>query len=240
VSSYDENILRYYDRRAAEYEDIYTPRDVLHGHELGELARALRETLNGRRVLEVACGTGYWTAALLQVAREVVGIDASLPMLLEARQKRFPKAVRLLEGDAYDLAFAGDGFDGALAMFWLSHVPRRRLGDFLGGLHARLVPGARVFFADNVYVPGVGGQLSGPDENGDTFKFRALADGSRHRVVKNYFSEDELRKLFAPHAEEHTENELVLWRGRNFWSATYRLTSGSARGSPGASAPTRR
>jgi hypothetical protein len=82
-----------------------------------------------------------------------------------------------------------------------------------------------VFFADNVYVPGVGGQLSGPDENGDTFKLRALADGSRHRVVKNYFSEDELRDLFAPHGEE-----FVVWRGRNFWSATYRLTSDSARG----------
>jgi SAM-dependent methyltransferase len=220
VISHDESILRrYYDRRAAEYDDIYTPRDVLHGHELGELARTLRDTLAGRRVLEVACGTGYWTAVLVHVAREVVGIDASEPMLLEARDKGFPKTVRLLQGDAYDLAFAGDGFDGALAMFWLSHVPRRRLGDFLGGLHGRLIPGARVFFADNVFVPGVGGQLSGPDENGDTFKLRALADGSRHRVVKNYFSEDELRHLFAPHAQE-----VVLWRGRNFWSASYRLS----------------
>jgi len=220
VISHDESILRrYYDRRAAEYEEIYTPRDVGHGHELGELARTLRDTLAGRRVLEVACGTGYWTAALVHVAREVVGIDASQPMLLEAREKGFPDTVRLLQGDAYDLAFAGDGFDGALAMFWLSHVPRRRLGDFLGGLHARLIPGASVFFADNVFVPGVGGQFSGPDENGDTFKLRALADGSRHRVVKNYFSEDELRHLFAPHAQE-----VVLWRGRNFWSASYRLS----------------
>jgi SAM-dependent methyltransferase len=220
VISHDQSILRrYYDRRAAEYDDIYTPRDVVHGHELGELARALRETLTGRRVLEVACGTGFWTTALAHVAREIVGIDASLPMLAEAREKGFPPSVRLLEGDAYDLAFAGDGFDGALAMFWLSHVPRRRLGDFLGGLHSRLVPGARVFFADNVYVPGVGGQLSGPDENGDTFKLRSLADGSRHRVVKNYFSEEELRDLFTPHAQE-----IVLWRGRNFWSASYRLS----------------
>jgi SAM-dependent methyltransferase len=217
VISPDENILRqYYDRRAAEYEEIYVPRDVDHGRELGVLARALRESLSGRRVLEVACGTGYWTGALSHAAREVVAIDASLPMLAEAREKGFPPHVRFLHGDAYDLASAGEGFDGALAMFWLSHVPRRRLGDFLGALHARLVPGARVFFGDNVYIPGLGGQFSGPDENGDTFKLRALADGSRHRVVKNYFTEDQLRELFAPRADE-----LVLWRARYFWSATY-------------------
>jgi SAM-dependent methyltransferase len=233
VTSHDDAVLRrYYDQRAPEYEEIYTPRDVAHGRELGDLSRALRNTLSGRRVLEVACGTGYWTAAVAQVAREVVATDASLPMLAEARDKGLPPNVRLCEADAYDLAPAGEGFDGALAMFWLSHVPRHRLRDFLAHLHSRLAQGARVFFADNVHVPGLGGDLTAPDANGDTFKQRSLADGSRHRVLKNYFADEELRALLEPHA-----GDLVLHRGRDFWSAAYRLTSGSARGSPGASAP---
>ena len=92
--------------------------------------------------------------------------------------------------------------------------------------------GASVFFADNVHVPGVGGDLTAPDANGDTFKLRRLADGSRHRVLKNYYTDEELRALLAPFAQD-----LVLHRGGNFWSASYRLTSVSARGSPGASAP---
>jgi SAM-dependent methyltransferase len=199
---------------------------------MGELSRALRNTLSGRRVLEVACGTGYWTAAVAQVALEVVAIDASLPMLAEAREKGLPPNVRLCEADAYDLSPAGEGFDGALAMFWLSHVPRHRLRDFLAHLHGRLVEGARVFFADNVHVPGLGGDLTAPDANGDTFKQRSLADGSRHRILKNYFTDEELRDLLQPHA-----GDLVLSRGRDFWSAAYRLTSGAARGSPRASAP---
>lgn len=233
VTSHDDAVLlRYYDQRAPEYEEIYSPRDTTHGHDLGELSRALRETLRGRRVLEVACGTGYWTAAVAQVAREVVATDASLPMLAEARDKALPKAVRFCEADAYDLAPAGNGFDGALAMFWLSHVPRHRLRDFLARLHGRLIDGASVFFADNVHVPGVGGDLTAPDANGDTFKLRRLADGSRHRVLKNYYTDEELRALLAPFAQD-----LVLHRGGNFWSASYRLTSVSARGSPGASAP---
>jgi SAM-dependent methyltransferase len=222
VQTHDDAVLRrYYDQRAPEYEEIYTPRDSAHGRELGELSRALRETLRDRRVLEVACGTGYWTAAAARVAREVVATDASLSMLGEARDKGLPPTVHFREADAYDLASAGEGFDGALAMFWLSHVPRGRLAEFLRGLEARLAPGARVFFADNVHVSGVGGQLTDPDANGDTFKLRRLADGSRHRVLKNYFSEEELRALFAPRAED-----LVLWRGEWFWSAAYRFTSG--------------
>jgi SAM-dependent methyltransferase len=233
VTSHDDAVLRrYYDQRAPEYEEIYNPRDVAHGRDLGELSRALRDTLRGRRVLEVACGTGYWTAAVAQVAREVVATDASLPMLAEARDKCLPPNVRLCEADAYDLASAGEGFDGALAMFWLSHVPRHRIGDFLAHLHGRLAEGAHVFFADNVHIPGLGGELAAPDANGDTFKQRNLSDGSRHRVLKNYFTDEELRALLEPHGED-----LVLHRGHNFWSAAYRLTSGSGRGSPGVSAP---
>jgi len=233
VTTHDDAVLRrYYDQRAPEYEDIYSPRDVTHGHELGELSRMLREALRGRRVLEVACGTGYWTAAVAQVAREVVATDASLPMLGEARDKGLPPHVRFCEADAYDLAPAGDGFDGALAMFWLSHVPRHRLRDFLAQLHGRLAGDARVFFADNVHVAGVGGDLTAPDANGDTFKLRRLTDGSRHRVLKNYFTDEELREALLPFAQD-----LALHRGANFWSASYRFTSGSARGSPGASAP---
>jgi len=233
LTPHDDAVLRrYYDQRAPDYEEIYNPRDVTHGRDLGELSRALRDTLRDRRVLEVACGTGYWTAAVAQVAREVVATDASLPMLAEARDKGLPPNVRLCEADAYDLAPAGEGFDGALAMFWLSHVPRHQLRDFLAHLHGRLAVGARVFFADDLYTPGWGGELTGPDARGDTFKVRTLRDGSRHRILKNYFSDEDLAALFDPYAED-----LVLYRGRYFWSAAYRVTSGSLRGSPGASAP---
>src|SRR5205807_2472130 len=187
------NLLRYYDQRAPDYEQIYLPRDQRHGHELGELARELREALRGRRVLEVACGTGFWTTCAAQAARRVTATDASLAMLAEAREKGLPPSVTLLPADAYGLAAVPGDFDAALAMFWLSHVPRARLQEFLGGLCARIVPGATVYFADNVYVPGLGGELLPADAAGDTFKLRRLADGSRHRVLKNYFEQAELR-----------------------------------------------
>ena len=216
----DANLRRYYDQRAAEYEQIYRPRDEGHGRELGELARELRTALEGRRVLEVACGTGYWTGCAAKVARAVTATDASLAMLAEAREKALPANVTLRFGDAYHLAAVDGEFDAGLAMFWISHVPRARLPAFLDSLHARLLPGSIVYFADSVYLPGVGGELLPADGSGDTYKLRRLADGGRHRVLKNYFSERELAGLLAPGT-----SDLAIRMGSHFWSARYRVTS---------------
>jgi len=213
----EANLRRYYDQRAPEYEQIYLPRDQQHACELGELSRELREALRARHVLEVACGTGYWTACAAGVALRVTATDASLAMLAEAREKPLPANVELLARDAYDLHDLPSDFDGGLATFWLSHVPRARLRAFLDGFHARLVAGAVVYLADNVYVPGVGGELLPADRAGDTYKVRRLTDGGRHRVLKNYFSTEELRTVLAPGT-----SELAVRAGKWFWSARYR------------------
>jgi SAM-dependent methyltransferase len=214
----DANLRRYYDQRAPEYEQIYVPRDRQHGFELGELARQLRVALRERSVLEVACGTGYWTACAAGAAKKVTATDCSLAMLTHAREKALRQNVAFFVADAYDLRRVPGEFDGALAMFWLSHVPRARLRTFLDGLHARLQPGAVVFLGDNVYLEGVGGELLAADDAGDTYKLRRLADGGRYRVLKNYYSEQELRDLLAPGAAD-----LAVHAGKHFWSATYRF-----------------
>jgi len=222
MSALDEaNLRRYYDQRAPEYEQIYLPRDEQHGRELGELSRELREAMRARRVLEIACGTGYWTACAARVALAVTATDASLAMLGEAREKGLPRNVELLARDAYDLHGLPPAFDAGLAMFWLSHVPRSRLRAFLDGFHARLAPGAVVYLADNVYLPGLGGELLPPNDAGDTYKVRTLGHGGRHRVLKNYFSAEELRTLLQPGT-----SDLAVRSGKHFWSATYRAGTG--------------
>jgi SAM-dependent methyltransferase len=220
------DLVDYYSRRAPEYDDIYRRREPARRAEQRQLAAAMRATLDGRRVLEVACGTGYWTAKVAPVARAVTAVDASAAMLVRARARRLPKGrVELVAGDAFALDVVPGRFDGGLANFWLSHVPRAALGDFLDRFHARLEPGAAVFLADNVPVAGVGGELveaaeagdPGKTGGGDTYKLRRLADGSRHRVLKNYFGDDELESLLAPRCDG-----LALHRGGCFWWASYR------------------
>jgi SAM-dependent methyltransferase len=79
----------------------------------------------GERVLDLGCGTGSLTAAILSAhtAGEVVGIDPS-PTFVEAARERFRDArARFETGDAQHLPFADRAFDRVLSMLVLNFVP---------------------------------------------------------------------------------------------------------------------
>ena len=97
---------------------------------------------------------------MAETAAHVTAIDASRAMLDIARQAIEPFGnVQLQVADAYRLENLPDSFDAGVAMFWFSHVSRARVQEFLTNLHRKLSRGAVVVLADNVYVPGVGGEL---------------------------------------------------------------------------------
>jgi protein-L-isoaspartate O-methyltransferase len=65
----------YYRRRAAEYDRVY---DKLERQEdLESLRTQVASLLAGRRVLEVAAGTGWWTAVYADGAARVVATDVN-------------------------------------------------------------------------------------------------------------------------------------------------------------------
>jgi SAM-dependent methyltransferase len=220
----DAHLRAYYEQRAHEYEAIYRRDDPVRQAEQDAIADALRAHLAGRRVLEIACGTGYWTGVIASVADAVVAIDAAPAMLAIARHRGLdPARVGFRSADAYNLAAVTGDFDAAVANFWLSHVPRRRLEPFLQQLHTRLGSGARIFMADNVLVASVGGELVSRRDSDDTYKRRTLSDGTTREIVKNYFTEHELRALLAPHARE-----LDIHVGQCFWWVRYRTVTPAA------------
>jgi SAM-dependent methyltransferase len=200
----------YYSRRAHEYEDIYHRDDPIRQHEQEQIKSELKEIFKGRSVLEIACGTGYWTEAIAAVARETTGIDASAEVLEIARAKGIP--ARFIIGDAYDLSAVEGNFDAGCACFWFSHVEKADIGKFLHGLHERVGPGAPVFMADNVYIEGLGGALTRKTGAPDTYKLRQLKDGTTHEIVKNYYSADELKNMFGDFADGlHIEIGPCFW-----------------------------
>jgi SAM-dependent methyltransferase len=208
----------YYNRRASEYEQIYNRDDPTRQAELQQLASDLRAAMAGIHVLELAAGTGYWTAIAADAAASILATDLSEEMLAIARSKGLPpQQVRFLIADAYALETIPGTFDAAFGNFLFSHVPRARITEFLSGLCKRLAPGSTVFMADNIYVPGVGGKLVQTPESEDTYKLRLLADGSEHMVLKNYFSEQELYRLLSPNS-----SELRITFRQCFWWATFR------------------
>lgn len=211
------DLLDYYRRRAQEYEAIYAKPE--RQADLARLRQIVPERLRGRRVLEVACGTGYWTALIARSAERVVATDLAEPAMEIARAKDYPPAVVRFElADAYALEAGLGSFDAAWAGFWWSHLPRRRTAEFLASLHARLEPGARVLLLDNRYAAGSSTPITEVDAEGNSYQLRRLADGSRVRVLKNFPSEEQLRDSLASHAASISFQQLDY-----YWLAEYEL-----------------
>lgn len=214
---FDRALRRYYDDRARVYDDMYLRREPAWRKSLEALADEMSNALCGRRVLEVACGTGFWTEVAAKAATHIVAIDASEEMLKIARKRKLRSAnVEYVHCDAYSLDEIPGKFDAGLANFWFSHVPKSRINEFLSNFHNRLERPAVVFMADNHLVVGIGGQLIAKVGIEDTFKLREAADGSKNEVLKNYYSSDDLRQLFSPFS-----SDLKIDETKYFWSVMY-------------------
>lgn len=188
------NLADYYAKRAAEYERIYQKPE--RQKDLATLRSLLQETLKGRDVLEVACGTGYWTQVAANAARSIFATDVNEEVLQIARAKDYGTAnVRFEKRDAFDLAGISGKFDASLAAFWWSHLKKSQVRDFLLHFHGNLAPGALIVFIDNNYAPGSSTPISRTDEEGNTYQERTLENGSKYEVVKNFPNESELRKM---------------------------------------------
>lgn len=209
------DLVAYYARRAPEYEAIYDKPE--RQRDLAVLRREIPTRLHGRDVIEVACGTGYWTALVAPHVRRLAATDAAAEPMRLAREKPYPPGVVAFhEADAYALPSSLGTFDAALAVFWWSHVPRGRIPAFLASLHARLWPGARVVLMDNRYVEASNTPIERRDAEGNTYQRRRLADGTEASVLKNFPSEAELRADLAPHAVSYLALEY-------YWLAQYDL-----------------
>ena len=195
----NEDMHAYYARRAHEYERIYEKPERQRDLEI--LKGTLPALLAGRRVSEVACGTGYWTQAVAREARSVVATDAGAEVLNIARCKYYERSnVQFIQTDAYALADVAADCDAGLAAFWISHVPNERLGDFLHQFHAQLGTGGCCVLLDNRYVAGSSTPLHRTDAQGNTYQRRKLVDGSDHEVLKNFPEEKRLRQALSGRA----------------------------------------
>lgn len=211
------SLLEYYTRRAVEYDEIYAKPE--RQRDLVILRDQVSNILEGHRILEVACGTGYWTALFSEVCPSVVATDASPAVLEVARRKSSGSGpVRFVVADAFHLDDVDGDFTAGFAGFWWSHVPKEQLHSFLAAFHCRLQPGAIVCFVDNQYVEGSSTPISHTDESGNSYQRRSLKDGTEFCVVKNFPTQDELLSSVAPWTTAAEVKELQY-----YWTLSYRL-----------------
>ena len=114
----------------------------------------------GMRVLELGCGTGYFTRELAGTGAQITAIDIS-PDLLEAARNSCPSERVTFEiQNAYDLAYEGETFDSVVGSSVLHHL---EVGAALSEIHRVLRPDGSIYFTEpNMLNPQIAVQKNVP------------------------------------------------------------------------------
>ncbi|MGW7359231.1 methyltransferase domain-containing protein [Streptomyces sp. NPDC054802] len=142
----DRDLVRAFDHASHSYDRL-TSLNPGYRADLTRSARRLRlpRAGAGLHVLDLGCGTGASTRALLRAAphARITAVDASAGMLRRALAKPWPAHVRFLHLTAEEVATAGEGpFDAVFAAYLFRNValPDR----ILANLRVLLRPGGRL------------------------------------------------------------------------------------------------
>ena len=177
-TTYYRQMAQEYDETTGQTEDLQCAfaraRDLLQQHAPVE------------QILELACGTGTWTRALLPLGRELTAIDASPEMLSLAWQKVGNAVVQFQQADLfqwqprqqYDLVFFAN---------WLSHVPPQRLDAFLGTVARAVRPGGSLVMVDQYAPMQEDREIIVQKEEGAIYAKRSLLNGQAFIIVKVFY-----------------------------------------------------
>lgn len=142
----DHDLARAFDRASHTYDRL-TALNPGYRTDLLRSARRLRLPGDGAglHVLDLGCGTGASTRALLRAAprARITAVDASPGMLRRALAKPWPARVRFVHRTAEEVATAGEGpFDAVFAAYVFRNItdPDR----VLAAVRALLRPGGRL------------------------------------------------------------------------------------------------
>lgn len=215
--STNAELIDYYAKRANEYQRIYQKPE--RQADLAALRKLCADSLAGQSVLEIACGTGYWTQPVSQKAKSIVATDINDETLQVARTKKYRCGIRFQQMDAFNLeSLATNQFTAGLAMHWWSHLRKSEIRKFLDSYHRVFAPGSLLVFMDNRFVAGSSTPVNRTDEEENTYQLRRLENETEHEVLKNFPSESEVRSILGGSAVEIRWMELPY-----YWFLTYRL-----------------
>lgn len=212
------NLIEYYQQRAAEYESIYHKPE--RQQDIAAATTILQKVFTSKQVLEIACGTGFWTDKVAEVAQTVHATDINQSVIDIAKRKHYAKANVTFELADFSQYQATRLYDSLFGGFIWSHILLQETDTFLATIHRYVIPGGTVVFIDNNYVPGSNLPVVHTDAQGNTYQRRQLQDGSTHLVLKNFPSAGYLRSKL-----EGISCELSVINLTYYWILVYKTSS---------------
>lgn len=148
AAAHDAQTLSFYDSEADKYASRVRAGDTSANK---RLAAFLRRVPAGGKILELGCGGGQDSEAMIREGFDVTPTDGSDGLARVAAQ-RLGRPVRVLRFEDID---EKEIYDAVWAQACLLHVPEQHLGSVLAKIYAALKPGG-LFFAS--YKEGAGGE----------------------------------------------------------------------------------
>lgn len=186
VDSLLENQKFYYDHRAKDWtqwvENYMRPVQ-------NEIDTLIAESHLDGDILDIACGTGFWSERIAAQANSVTALDGSEEMIARLRERKLPN-VSTICADIFSW-HPPTQWDGIFFAHWLAHVPETHFDSFWQTVDAALLPGGHVIIID------VNGAERRIEEN--TYEDehiplarRRLKDGSQFDIVKHFWEPSDL------------------------------------------------
>ena len=144
------NLISYYNDRAKEYELIYTKPE--RQGDLILASQILQNVFKNKTVIEIACGTGYWTEKLSRCAKKIMATDINDAVLTIAKEKDYSSQnVTFQQVDVFTMA----GIDKQESLFggfiW-SHIQLQDLPTFIATVNNLVDDNGLIAFIDNNFV----------------------------------------------------------------------------------------
>jgi demethylmenaquinone methyltransferase/2-methoxy-6-polyprenyl-1,4-benzoquinol methylase len=194
----DKALKEYYAARAPEYDDWYLRKgryshgvlaDAAWAAELDQATLWLDALPIQGEIVELAAGTGWWSPLLSQKGQLWIYDANDEPLAVAVnRLKAHGLMAHVHVRDAW--AEPDRQVDALFMGFWLSHVPRARLGEFLALCRRWLKPGGTLAFIDSRQDP----ESSANDHAtpGDDVATRRLNDGREFVIPKIFWQPEEI------------------------------------------------
>ena len=208
-------MVEYYRKRASGYDEIYETE--AWRPELAALRDWLLTQATGKRILELAAGTGYWTEIASRAAEAITATDINAGTLAVASGRNLGERVVLLQGNAWRLPSLGR-FDCGMAHLWWSHVRTQDRTRFLSRFASYLEDRATLLMIDQNHVPGFCVPITRWDNDGNSYQNRWLENGERFEVIKNHPTPAELERSLAPACDD-----VRILHMTHFWAVSARL-----------------
>jgi ubiquinone/menaquinone biosynthesis C-methylase UbiE len=198
----EQEMRSYYDERAGEYDQIYVGRGpAIRQHagqyveDVGEISVMVAGFGRGH-LIDIACGTGFWSGHYGQNCDEITFLDQSEAMLAECQVRvesiGLTDRSHFIRGDFFDTELRTRVFDCALVGFLLSHLTREREEVFFEKFDRILEPSAQAMIIDGSWS-----EKRQKHQRKESVQERTLDDGRKFRAYKRYFDRSDIDAILA-------------------------------------------